>query len=130
MYSIASFPVMLLSLGKIQGMTEGHGLVYSHISAFGFSPFPYQRHGFIFTCRGWGAQTPEVDFPSIEFTSIENSIKILEHVWFPPLEEPVIDNPVLIPERKFHIEGLLSQHALYMLGENTADQAQSSLLLH
>ena len=24
-------------------------------------------------------------------------LKVLEHVWFPPPEEPAIDNPVLIP---------------------------------
>ena len=35
--------------------------------------------------------------------SLENSIKVLEHVWFPPPKEPVIDKPVLIPD----VEGVV-----------------------
>ena len=32
---------------------------------------------------------------------IENSTKLLEHVWFPPPEEPAIDSPVLIPVKQY-----------------------------
>ena len=35
--------------------------------------------------------------PRISKVHIENSTKVLEHVWFPPFEGSPIDNPVLIP---------------------------------
>ena len=53
--------------------------------------------------RAGGAQgfpTPEVDFPSLEFLKYNIRMHILEYyVWFPPPEEPAIDNPVLIYAR-------------------------------
>ena len=48
--------------------------------------------------RVWGAQGfPPRSFPLPRISKVVSSTTVLEHVWFPPPEEPAVDNPVLIP---------------------------------
>ena len=44
-----------------------------------------------------GGEHRDFSPPRLISPPIENSTKALEHVWFPPPEEPAIDNPILIP---------------------------------